>query len=177
MTRIRQLLCFALLVCAVTARAGELPPAIADIEDPRSLAFLADNALQAGAIEDARMLFEAMLAREEVDKYLPYRDILKEALILERIGELEEAAAKYRESLPNDLLRTVQVLRILSIHPKRDELVEEAYATVHRLVDDAKAGEQNQTFYKTNSGKPRYLKQWTQEEFMAKQRDGRPHRR
>ena len=122
-------LLLAVFLVALPVRAEE-PPAeppdpYAQIEDPRRFEELADAALEAGKTDEARDLFGRMLDRQEAKKYLGYRDVLRDALVLERMGDVEGSAAKYREAFGDDVLRAVQVLRILSVHPDRDAIATE----------------------------------------------------
>ena len=135
------------------------PPALAEAldADPRGLERLGIEALAAGDKDAARAHFEAMFAANEIKQYLPYRDYLGEALVLERLEDHEASAEEYRFGIRDDALRTVQVLRILSEHPQRETLVQEAYAHIRALAAAAEAGEQAQ-IYTTSKGAPRYLK-------------------
>ncbi len=116
-----------------------------------------------------------MVAGREIKHYLPYREYLDEALVAERLGLYDEAAAAYRRGFQDDVLRAVQVLRILSVHPEREALVQEAYAHVRAVVDRAKAGE-DAVIYVTSKGADRYLEVLTQEEVLAAGPPGRPTR-
>ena len=129
------------------------------------------EALAQGDADAARAHFEEMLARQEVRRYLDYRDGLREALILERLGQDDAAAQAWRDSFDDDVLRTVQVLRILSVHPDRDTLVDEAIAHVRGVVEAATAGDQA-VIYTTSKGAPRYLTPMSQDEVFAKVRAG-----
>ena len=66
------------------------------IEDPRRLNQLAKEALDAGDVERARALFMQRLERMEIRKYLKYRDDLRDALVLEMLGQLDEAEVRHR---------------------------------------------------------------------------------
>jgi len=147
----------------VDAPADEAPGA--GIEDPRRLAHLARVALDAGRREEAKALFERGLQQMEVRRYLKYREPLRDALVLEKLGEPEAAAELYRASFTDDVLRVVQVLRILSRHPDREQLVAEAYDWVRGQVAKAKAG-QEALIYTTSKGAPRTLKVMTTEELL-----------
>lgn len=155
------------------ATAAPLEPDVQAIEDPRRLEAMADEALAAGDREQARLLLEAMLKRQEVSRYLDYRKELREALVLERLGEIEAAADQYRAGFRDDVMRAVHVLRILSVHPDRDALVEEAYAFTRELVEIAKAGG-DANIYSTSKDEPRYLKVYTQAQVLEEARKGRP---
>ncbi len=160
---------FLVLFWSGVSAAQEPPEPVASswsaIEDPRRLEDLAQDALASGKRDDARAVFTAMLEREEVSSYLPYRPSLKEALVLERLGESDKAAVLYREAFDNDVLRVIQVLRIMSVHPDRDVLVAEAYDHVRALVAKAKSGE-DARIYTTSKGAARNLKVMTTQEVM-----------
>lgn len=145
----------------------------ADIEDPRRFEALAEQALADGDRDLARELFERMLGRQEAKKYLGYRDGLRDALVLERMGEPDEAAAAYRASFEDDVLRTIQVLRILSVHPERDALALEGIEWVRGQVEKAKAGEPA-LIYKTSKGADRNLEVMTTDEVLDLAAAGRP---
>ncbi len=169
---------FALFWCLLTAfvatpalAADDPPEAAVDadpaasIEDPRRLNRLAREALEQGDRERARQLFGMRLDRMEVKKYLKYRDNLREALVLEMMGEHEASAASFRAAFTDDVLRVVQVLRILSRHPQREELVAEAYDWVRGQVAKAEAG-QDALIYTTSKGASRFLKPMTTQELL-----------
>jgi len=161
---------FALLLCLLSVAYGaDTDDPYAAIEDYRVLERMAADATDA---EEKQALVEASLQRNELKKYLAYREGLEEALILERLGEHEAAAAKYRESFQDDVLRTVQVLRIASVHPDRDALVDEAYAHVDGLVATALAGDEA-VIYRTSKGAPRALTPMTEDEVLDRIREGK----
>jgi hypothetical protein len=156
-----------LLALLPSARAQETAPEmdLASIEDYRVLESMAQEALAGGDEASARALFETMLERQEIHRYLAYRDGLREALILERLGQHEAAEAAYRASFEDDIMRTVQVLRILSVHPSKGALVDEAYAWLRGQVELAKSGRDGR-IYTTSKGDPRYLDVMTQGEAL-----------
>lgn len=162
-----------------TARAADPVPsdtaALEEIEDPRRLARMAEAALAAGDRAEAKALFERMFARMEVTAYLEYRTELRDALVLERMGDTAGASAAYRASIATDPLRVVQVLRILSQHPDRETLVAEVYAHVRALVETARAGGEA-TIYVTSKGEARTLEVLTLDQVVANARKGEPSR-
>lgn len=127
-----------------------------EIEDPRLLEALAEQAMISGDQDAAQASFEAMLDHQEITAYLKIRPDLREALVLERLGAFEESAALYRSEMVASVGTTLQVLRIQSIHPEREVLVAEAWAHVDQLVATAEAGGDAQ-IYTTSKGAPRYL--------------------
>lgn len=145
-----------------TAAAGDRPVSIAsvddaaEIEDPRQLIRAADHWRDQGDLELARALYARALEVDELAQYLGYREMLHEALLLERLGDLQGAADKYREGMADDIQTTLLVLRIASVHPQRSELFAEAVADLRDRVDRARKGEQVQ-IYTTSKGAPRYL--------------------
>lgn len=138
---------------AVTIRSVE---DAAEIEDSRALTQAADHWRDQGDADLARALYELALDRAELSNYLKPRPMVHEALLLERLGLHDEAAAKYREGFADDIQTTLQVLRIASVHPDRDALVEEGIRDVKDRVARAKAGEKV-SIYTTTKGAPRYL--------------------
>lgn len=163
--------CLQVAVAAEPAEPSEAPvEAPADpaesIEDPRRLNKMALVALREGDRERAKKLFELRLERMEIHKYLKYRTELRDALVLEQLGDTDAAAELYRGSFTSDVLRVVQVLRILSRHPERDQLVSEAYDYVRAQAEKARAGEDN-LIYTTSKGSPRSLTAMTTEEALA----------
>jgi uncharacterized protein YjbI with pentapeptide repeats len=166
-----------LLLCMVlwfaTAWAADDVPAEDDLqvlinetEDYRKLERLADEAKTAGDTERARRLYEGMLQQMELSKYLSYRGMLSEALVLERLGDHDASAEKYREGIQDDVLRATIVLNILSTHPERNALLGEARAMVDAAVAEAEAGG-SPHIYTTSKGASRSLKLMTQDELIA----------
>ena len=163
-------LLFALLSWACSAHAADAPaqdpdPA-ASIEDPRRLEQLAQDALAAGDKDAARGLYGKMLERQEVSVYLDYKKTLRNALVAERMGENADAEALYRKAFDEDILRVIQVLRIMSVHPDRERLAQEAYAHLDRLVDEVRAGG-SPPFYVTSKGEVRRLEKMTVDQVLA----------
>jgi len=170
---------FLLLWCLVfTALAADPAPADAPgapgaedrwagIDDPWRLNRLGREALADGRLDEAQQLFERRLQKMEVRRYLKYRDNLRDALVAEMMGRDDEAAALYRGAFTDDVLRVVQVLRILSRHPDRDQLVGEAYDWVRGQAEKARAGDANALIYTTSKGAARPLKVMTTEELIA----------
>lgn len=150
------------LLCALPA-AASAPGA--DVEDPRRLETLAEAALAAGDGDRARALFEQMLQRQEVGRYMSFGQDLGDALVLERLGDVEPAAERYRQAFQTDVMRAILVLRILSVHPEREALVAEAYDHIRQLVQAVERGEQAR-IYVTTTGAPRYLTRITQEQLL-----------
>lgn len=148
------------------------PPPGANVEDPRALGDLAREALTEGRTDDARGLYARMLDHEEVSNYIEIKGTLRKAIVLERMGDLAGAAALYRQSIDEDVLRTVQVLRVVSEHPENEALVQEAYAHVRALVAKAKAGEEA-VIYVTSKGEKRMLEVMTTEQVLAMAREGK----
>ena len=79
--------------------ADPVPQPEIPIEDPRRLARMGEEALQRGDRDQAKSLFEQTIAQMEVTKYLDFRAELRDALVLERMGDFEGAAAAYRVTL------------------------------------------------------------------------------
>ncbi len=164
------LLCFLPLAwagdeAAPEADKDEIQVLIDATQDYRVLERLADESRDAGEVDKARRLYDAMFEQMELNRYLAYRDILREALVLERLGQHEESATKFREGIHDDVLRTTIVLSILSTHPDREALLAEA----RRFVDDAVAEVQaggSPHIYTTSKGASRRLSLLTQEELL-----------
>ena len=67
---------------------------------------------------------QRLVSEPELAKQLGVsRATLREALVLEHMGDFDGAAALYRKNAEKDVLFTVLVLRIASQHPDRDALV------------------------------------------------------
>lgn len=144
----------------------ELTLLIEQTEDYRLLERLADEARDAGDTERAHRLYQGMFGHMELSRYLDYRPVLQDALVLERLGQQEASAAKYREGIQDDVLRATIVLSILSTHPQRTELLAEARAMVDDAVAQVEAGG-SPHIYTTNSGASRTLSLLSQEELLA----------
>ncbi|MFT4622182.1 MAG: hypothetical protein ACI8PZ_000838 [Myxococcota bacterium] len=177
MARLMYLFSCAILLAFGGIAAGADSPAdevdaLSILEDPRRLKSLADEALAAGDREEAARRYRLMLERQEVARYLDYRETLAEALVAERLGDVDRSAELYRSSFSDDIHRTIQVLRIISVHPDRDRLVDEAYAQVRSLVEAARAGEQAQ-IYTTSKGAPRFLSVQTTDDVLEAANAGR----
>jgi len=150
----------------------ELQVLIDETEDYRILERLADEARDKGESERAHRLYEGMFEHMELSKYLSYRDMLRDALILERMGDHEASAEKYREGIQDDVLRATIVLNILSTHPDRDGLLAEARALVDAAVTEAAAGG-SPHIYTTSKGASRKLTLLTQDELLENNGKGK----
>lgn len=148
---------------------GASPPT--DIEDPRQLTDLGRAALAEGRTDDARELFALALKRHELGQYVNFRPELSEAIVLESLGDVAGAAERYRKAVTVDAMQTVLVLRVLSNHPDRDALAEEAYAYVRAAVEEVKAGGKP-VIYMTTKGEPRYLEAMELDDLVALWRKG-----
>lgn len=126
------------------------------VEDERSLIQAADYWRDQGDDALARALYLLAIERAELHKYLTIRPALKEALILERLGKTEQATELFRAERLHDVQTVLQVLRIASVHPQREELVQEAIADVRDRVERARRGEQVPIFT-TSKGETRNL--------------------
>ena len=171
------LVLFVLLVCMPAAAADPKPPKppgpFDHIEDPRVLEALGTEAVAAGDLDRARLAFERMLARQEIRKYIGFHKFQKplhEALVLERLGQHDEAAAKYVEGIEADVFKAIQVLRIMSVHPERDALAKKAFDHVRALAAEVKDQPYDRngkgatgtlTFYTTSKGASRHLTAYT----------------
>ena len=149
------------------------PDAVDTIEDPRRLRRIATEALAAGDRARAEVVFGQMLERMEIRAYLDYRDGLRQALVLEALGDNDGAAEAYRTSMLDDPLRTVLVLRILSEHPDREALAQTVFDHVRDLAAAAAAGAEDAQIYTTKKGDPRYLTPMTTAEVVSNARQGR----
>jgi hypothetical protein len=138
-----------------------------EARDPRAWQVAAEHARSAGRLDEAGELFGRMIDAEEVSLYLKIPSRLRDALVAERLGDSSRAASLYRETMTDDVLRVVQVLRILSVHPAREALVAEALSHVRALADTARQGGEAM-IYRTKAGEPRDLKVMTTADVLAK---------
>jgi len=160
-----------LLLWLGLAFAAQTPEELTDIQDPRRFEAAADAARDAGDRELAEHLYRQMLQREEFVRYMRLRSYLVDALILERLGELDAAAAKYREGIVDNVLGTYHVLRGHSIHPDRDGLAAEAGDHVRSLVAAVERGD-DAIIYHTKKGAPRSLKKVSTADVLEAARKG-----
>ena len=134
------------------------------IDDPVSLNAAGHHWLKAGNRDLARKCFEAAIVKHEVNLYdelagTPWA----EALVHERMGELDEAEKIWRASFESDLQTTLRHIARWSRHPKRGQLLADGKSYLLELVDKAKRGEKA-VIYITKKGAKRYLEVITQEQ-------------
>lgn len=153
----------ALLPIAVAARAAAAGcPAdektIAALADPRALEACAEEALRAGRKggDDARALFAAALAREEVNEYQSWKKKFFPAAVDERMGDFAASRAKWEAGIAKDPLMTYLALGLLSRDPEREKLAEKVVAFVRQAADVARAGGKA-PIYVTGKGEARDL--------------------
>ncbi len=139
------------------------------IEDPRALVRAGQHHLAAGNPELARALFTKSIEREELANYFGKAKELREARVLELLGDFPGAAAQYTAYAEKDPLHTALALRIASIHPDRDALFASVVERVKALVAEAKAGK-DAVIYVTSKGEPRMLDVVTGPEALARSR-------
>lgn len=139
--------------------------------DPRYLQTLGRAALAAKDVAAARTLFEQRIDASEVSRYLDLKGPLREALLLEQLGDNEASAAQWTAAFHLDVHRAILALRIVSEHPERDALVEAAIAHVRRLVAEARAG-RSAAIYTTTKGEVRLLEVMDTDEVLRLSRKG-----
>ncbi|MDP2306271.1 MAG: hypothetical protein Q8P18_09620 [Pseudomonadota bacterium] len=155
---------------------GDRPVRIQSIEDaatvtdPRALVRAGDVYREKGDLPLARALYEKAVDAEELTVYLRYSADLREALVLEHLGDLAGAEARYRTAAQSDVLYAVLVLRIASHHPKRDALVDELVAHVRAMGEAVKNGATDQVIYVTKKGEPRFLERIANEDVLPRLR-------
>ncbi len=142
----------------------------AKVEDPRALVRAADVHRDRGDLPLARGLYEKAVDAEELAVYLRYSADLREALVLEHLGDFDGAEARYRAAAETDVLYAVLVLRIASHHPKRDELVAEQVARVKAMAEAVDGGATDQVIYVTKKGDKRYLERVPNEDVLPRLR-------
>lgn len=138
------------------------------VEDPQLLVALGREALAAGDSAGARARFTEALEREEMALYFGKQTELREARLLEYMGDFAGAEAQYRTFLERDPLHTALALRIASVHPDRDRLFDAVVARVNAAVADALAGGQTVPIYVTSKGVPRYLEVIPDDKVLAR---------
>lgn len=141
---------------AEAAPAAAADPLV-DTKDPRRLYAAGEAARAAGDVAGARELFGRALDAGEIAVYFKLGKEMREALVLERLGELDAAEASWREGAERDVLYAVLALRMVSIHPRRDALVDDFVAQVRVKAEATKNGATDQVIYVTRKGEPRYL--------------------
>ncbi len=131
-----------------------VPPAPTD---PRGLRREGEKEKAAGHLDLARADFEAATDHDELALYLKYGKTIREALVLEQLGDDAGAEKKWRENADKDIFYTIETLRIASTLPNRDALVDELISRVKAMAARVKAGDKNVTVYVTSKGEPRNL--------------------
>lgn len=127
------------------------------IEDPQILMSMGRDALVAGDVATARTHFTEALEREEMALYFGKQEPLREARVLELLGDFAGAEAQYQGFLEKDPLHTALALRIASIHPERDRIFAAVVERVNAAVADAQAGTETVPIYVTSKGAKRFL--------------------
>ncbi|MEM6929469.1 MAG: pentapeptide repeat-containing protein, partial [Myxococcota bacterium] len=163
------------LALVAPARAADPVPSSAfkSIEDPRRLEAEGRNALASNDFDRARAAFTARLDRLEFATYVPLRAKLRDALLAESMDELNKAEKLYREAVEEDPLRVVLTLRIVSQHPKREELTSEVLDIIRQRGEAAKNGAKDALIYTTTKGAPRYLTLTTTQQVIDNARKGK----
>ena len=141
-----------------------------DIADPRALRRAAGFHKAEGHLDVARGLYEKATDSDELAMYLRYGKTIREALVLEQLGDFDAAEKKWRENADRDITYTVLALRIASAHPKRDALVDELIGRVRDMATRVKAGDKNVTIYVTSKGDPRNLEYVPAEDVLPRLR-------
>ncbi len=141
------------------------------IEDPRALNRAGAHWLAQGDAVLARALFERAFAQEELLKYTSLRDYVHEALILERMGDFDGAAAAWRKGWDDDVQSTLVALRIASDHPDRQALFDEGVGKLRAFVEAARQGQEN-PFFVTGKGTIRSLEVMDNAQVLAQLRKG-----
>lgn len=146
----------------------------ADIDDPRALTRAAEFHLEAGDAALAEALHAQAIEREEITRYIGStmkREYYQEALVAERMGRLDEAAAAWRKGWLEDAHMTILLLRMRSQHPDRDALADEGLAHIRATLGRARAGEAVSLF-RTSKGTDKPLSVMTAEQALAQIRGG-----
>ncbi len=139
-----------------------------DVSDPRALRRAAAFHLAQGHADLARTLYGLATDRDELAVYLSYGKTVREALVLEQIGDFDGAEKKWHENADKDIFYTIESLRIASIDPGRDALVTELVGRVRAMAARAKAGDKNVTIYVTSKGEPRNLEYVPDEDVLPR---------
>ncbi|MSP54995.1 MAG: hypothetical protein EXR69_05235 [Myxococcales bacterium] len=134
-----------------------------DVADPRALRRAAEFHKATGNLVLARFLYEKATDNDELVAYLRYGKVIREALVLEQLGDFAAADTLWRENADRDILYTIETLRIASILPARDALVAELVERIKAMAARVKAGEKDVTIYVTSKGEPRPL-EWVQDD-------------
>lgn len=138
------------------------------VQDPVALIRAGAWHLEHGNPDLARALFGLSLEREEMALYFGKQAELREARMLELLGDFPGAEGQYRLMMEKDPLHTALALRIASIHPDRDRLFAEVVERVKGLVARAKAGDRAVPIFVTSKGEPRYLEVIPDGEVLAR---------
>lgn len=155
-----------------TTAVDERPPMvltedqIEEVEDPAILYRAGEWHLAKGDADLARKCFEAGLQHEELNHYINFviRDAYR-ALLHERMGETELAAAAWNDGVHNDLHYSYIFCRLLSRDPGKETLLESMREELARRIEAVKGGEEVH-WYTTKKGASRKLSVLTQEELI-----------
>jgi hypothetical protein len=144
---------------------------VKNIDDPDILQNAGRYFLSSGQAELARACFSAAWDRSELARWMKVRPEVKEALILERMGDLDASTANWHQAFADDVLYAAYVLRAASVHPDRDALFDQAMAEVRKKVEQVEGGE-SPVIYTTTKGEQRSLARLDQEELLARVKRG-----
>ncbi len=140
---------------------------IENIEDPLILDEAGRHYLKAGDEALAQKLFETVVTRDEINLYTNFAGTpFGEAIIMEKMGQLEKSRAKWREMIELNVLDTYFFMRHYSTDNQKEMLLTEAVEHIKKVVADSKAGK-DPRIYTTRKGAKRALKTITMEEAMA----------
>ncbi len=141
------------------------------VEDPAILRRAGEYHLSRGNADLARECFRAGLLHEELNHYFGFdsKDAFT-ALLHERMGEAEEAAAAWDAGVDRCLHHTYLLCRLFSEAADKEERLEAMRAEVRRRVEAAQAGEVVH-WYTTGKGASRKLSVIDQEELVQQARE------
>lgn len=139
---------------------------IAAVEDPVRLDNEGKAALAAGNKELAVKLFEASVARDELNHYSKFAGKrLGKTVVQERMGDWEASRATWNKLIDTDVATAYREISVFSVDPEKGKMLGKARAKIDDLAAKAKAGEEA-LIYITKKGKKRFLTPMTTEEAM-----------
>lgn len=163
---------------SAAARSGPKQPAelraedLAGVEDPDAL-LAAGRHWLASDEKLARQCFEAAIAKNEINLYRKLEGTpFAEALVLELMGQMDQAAEAWTTAFDSDLLAAYYFLSHLSQHPQRAQLRKTARELVSAAVDTVKRGGKV-SIYTTKKGEKRYLQLVSDEDVEAALSEGK----